>query len=41
MKLSFDQVKEITTGAVNFQEENSMLLLKRFTQEQEELYSSL
>ncbi|MBR5505247.1 MAG: SGNH/GDSL hydrolase family protein [Clostridia bacterium] len=38
MKLSFDQVKEITTGAVNFQEENTMLLLKRFTQEQEMLY---
>ena len=38
MKLSFDQIKEITTGAVQAQEENAMLLLKRFTQEQEELY---
>lgn len=38
MKLSFDKVKEITTGAVNFFIENEMLLLKRFTQEQEELY---
>lgn len=38
MKLSFNQIKEITTGAVRMQEENEMLLLKRFTQEQEELY---
>lgn len=40
MKLSFDQIKEITTGAVQFQEENAMLLLKRFTQAQEELYKA-
>ncbi len=40
MKLSFDQIKEITTGAVQAQEENAMLLLKRFTQEQEDLYKA-
>ncbi len=40
MKLSFEQVKEITTGAVQVQEENAMLLLKRFTHEQEELYKA-
>ncbi len=40
MKLSFDQIKEITTGAVQVQEENAMLLLKRFTQAQEELYKA-
>ena len=40
MKLSFNKVKDITTGAVNFLEENEVLLLKRFTQEQEDLYKA-
>lgn len=40
VKLSFNQIKEITTGAVQVQEENTMLLLKRFTHEQEELYKA-
>jgi len=40
MKLTFEQIKEITTGAVHVQEENAMLLLKRFTQAQEELYKA-
>lgn len=38
MKLNFSQIKEITTGAVLLKEENGMISLKRFTQEQEELY---
>lgn len=38
MKLSFDNIKDITTGAVSYKEENGMLVLKRFTDEQEELY---
>ena len=38
MKLSFDKIKDITTGAVSYKEENGMLVLKRFTDEQEELY---
>ena len=38
MKLSFNQIKEITTGAVLVKEEDGMISLKRFTQEQEELY---
>jgi len=41
MKLSFEQIKQMTTGAVQAQEENEMLLLKRFTQEQEELYKAV
>ena len=40
MKLSFEQIKEFTTGAARIQEENSMLSFKRFTQQQEELYKS-
>ncbi len=38
MKLSFNQIKQITTGAVLVKEEDGMISLKRFTQEQEELY---
>lgn len=38
MKLSLNQIKDITTGAVNVSEENEMFSLRRFTQEQEELY---
>ncbi len=40
MKLSFEQIKEITTGAVGVQEEDSNLLFKRFTKEQEQLYKA-
>lgn len=40
MKLSFNQIKEITTGAVLVKEEDGMISLKRFTQEQEELYKA-
>jgi len=40
VKLSFEQIKEFTTGAARIQEENSMLSFKRFTQQQEELYKS-
>lgn len=38
MKLNFNQIKEITTGAVLVSKEDGMISLKRFTQEQEELY---
>ena len=38
MKLNFSQIKEITTGAVQVKEENGMISLKRFTEEQEALY---
>ncbi len=38
MKLSFNQIKEITTGAVLVKEEDGKISLNRFTQEQEELY---
>ena len=38
MKLNFSQIKEITTGAVRVKEENGMISLKRFTEEQEALY---
>ena len=38
MKLSFEKIKEITTGAVDFLTEDGCLCLKRFTKKQEELY---
>ncbi len=38
MKLDLEQIKEITTGAVVIENEDSMVSLKRFTSEQEELY---
>ncbi len=38
MKLSFEQIKEIATGAVDFHIEDGMLHLRRFTPEQMELY---
>ncbi len=38
MKLGLNQIKEIATGAVLVKEENSVVSLKRFTAEQEELY---
>ncbi len=40
MKLNFEQIKEITTGAVDFQQENGMFLLSRFTAEQSKLYQT-
>lgn len=40
MKLNFNQIKEITTGAVVFSKEDGMILLKRFTEEQERLYKA-
>ena len=38
MKLSFNQIKELVTGAVRVEEENGSVRLYRFTKEQEELY---
>ncbi len=38
MKLSLQQMQEITTGAVRVREEDGMVSLKRFTEEQEVLY---
>ena len=38
MKLNFEQIKKITTGAVQFQCEEGFILPKRFTSEQVELY---
>lgn len=38
MKLNFNQIKEITTGAILVSKEDGMISLKRFTREQEELY---
>ncbi len=38
MKLSFEQIKEIATGAVDSRIEDGMLHLRRFTPEQMELY---
>ena len=38
MKLSFEQIKEIATGAVDFQTEEGMLHLRRFSPAQMELY---
>ncbi len=41
MKLCFNQIKEITTGAVRIVEENGFTKFYRFTYEQEELYKSV
>ena len=38
MKLSFDEIKSITTGAVRFEERDGMLVPHRFTKEQYEYY---
>ena len=38
MKLSFDTIKEIVTGAAAVKEENGNIVLNRFTDAQEELY---
>lgn len=38
MKLSFEQIKAISTGAVRFAEEEDGMKLYRFTEEQEKLY---
>jgi len=40
MKLNFNQIKEITTGAALVSKEDGMISLKRFTKEQEELYKA-
>ncbi len=38
MKLDIEKIREITTGAVRIEEENSFISFFRFTKEQEELY---
>lgn len=38
MKLNLEQIKEITTGAVNIREEKGMFVFSRFTAEQQRLY---
>ncbi len=38
MKLTNEQIKELATGAVRFEEKDEVLHLFRFTQEQQELY---
>ncbi len=38
MKLSFNQIKEISTGCARVEEENGFVNFYRFTKEQEELY---
>lgn len=38
MKLDFEQIKSITTGAVHIEEENNGIAFFRFTKEQTELY---
>ena len=38
MKLNFEQIKAISTGAVRFEEDESGVRLYRFTKEQEKLY---
>lgn len=38
MKLTFEQIKQITKGAVRFSEEEQGIRLYRFTEEQEQLY---
>ncbi len=38
MKLNLEQLKQITTGAVNIRKENEMFSFSRFTEEQEKLY---
>ena len=38
MKLNFEQIKAITTGAVRFEEDDNGIRLYRFTKEQEKLY---
>ncbi len=40
MKLSFEQIKRITLGAVRVEEENGLISLYRFTKEQEEFYKT-
>ena len=37
MKLSFNQIKEISTGCARVEEENGFVNFYRFTKEQEEL----
>ena len=38
MNLSFEEIKEITTGAVRITTEENGMAFMRFTKEQEELY---
>ena len=40
MKLNFEQIKDITIGAVRVEEENGLINLYRFTKEQQELYKN-
>lgn len=40
MKLSFNEIEKIATGAVRIEEENGSVKLYRFTKQQEELYKS-
>lgn len=41
MKLSFEEISGIVTGAVRIEQENGLIKLYRFTKEQEELYKTL
>lgn len=38
MKLNFEQIKAVSTGAVRFEEEENGVILYRFTKKQEQLY---
>ena len=38
MKLNFEQIKAISTGAVRFEEDESGIKFYRFTEEQEKFY---
>ncbi len=40
MKLNFNQIKEITLGAVRVEEKDGLIYLYRFTKEQEKLYKA-
>lgn len=41
MQLTFDQIREMITGAVYFWEEDGLLRMSRFTEEQEALYETV
>ncbi len=41
MKLTFEQIKSVTQGALRVFEENGRIKLMRFTEEQQELYSTI
>ena len=40
MKLNFEEIKNITLGAVDVHEENNLILFERFTDEEKELYKN-